>query len=215
MGKILISISYNVPTHRSKRRLFSQQDDINSRGVEDFFVARDRARRLHSPQADAIQKSFFRRQTNEHLTKSISIFQSLIYLWKQTVEKNGGKFYVVLLPRHEEHLAKSLISADINVIDLFEILENTIEQSDPLDWRFKNDAHWNEAGNQFAAVQLYRFLEKEINLSPLSSDRLSEEIYAYYGAFAHRWMPKFWVKKVPISPQKSGRITAKYTALEK
>ena len=199
----------------SKRRLFSEQEDINSRAVEDFFVAWNRARRLHSPRADSIQESFIRGQTNEHLRKSISIFQSLIYLWQQAVEKNGGKFYVVLLPRYEEHLAKSLISAEINVIDLFEILENTIGQSNPLDWRFKNDGHWNEAGNQLAAVQLYRFLEKEINLSPLSADKLSEELYAYYAAFGDRWMPEFWVKKVPISPQKSGRITAKYSALEK
>jgi hypothetical protein len=84
-----------------------------------------------------------------------------------------------------------------------------------LDWRFKNDGHWNEAGNQLAAVYLYRFLEKETNLLPLSADKLNEEIYAYYAAFSGRWMPELWVKKLPVSPNKSARIKAKYTAIEK
>ena len=50
-------------------------------------------------------------------------------------------------------------------------------------YTFKNDSHWNEAGNQLAAVCLYRFLEREMGLPRLAEDELREALYRYYSAF--------------------------------
>jgi hypothetical protein len=103
---------------------------------------------------------------------------------------------------------------EFNIIDLFEVFGKGIESSNRLRWYFKNDSHWNEAGNQLAMVHLYQFLQKEANLSPISEDYLQEELYAFYAAFPDGWMPDTWVKKVAVPPEKSAIIRAKYTALE-
>ena len=50
-------------------------------------------------------------------------------------------------------------------------------------YRFKHDAHWNEAGNRLAAVCLYRFLESELKLPKLSEADLQKALRRYYSAF--------------------------------
>jgi hypothetical protein len=175
---------------------------------------RQRAKRFHDYRADSIQNDFVSGRTSKDLQTNIDILESLLHLWKEEVEKNGGKFYVVLLPRHEEHDAKPLFIEEFNVLDLFEKFDNTVDNYDFLDWRFKRDVHWNEAGNLLATIHLYRFLEKELNLSPLSDDALKEQLYTYYSSF-DGWMPgDMFTRYVFVSPEKKESIRSKYNNAE-
>ena len=55
-------------------------------------------------------------------------------------------------------------------------------------YRFKNDGHWNEAGNRLAAQCLYRVLEADRGLPALSAETLRTTLRRYYAAFGG-WMP--------------------------
>lgn len=50
-------------------------------------------------------------------------------------------------------------------------------------YRFKNDDHWNKAGNRWAAMCLYRVLEEEIRLPALTEETLRATLRQYYAAF--------------------------------
>lgn len=110
---------------------------------------------------------------------SLAIFSQIIRRWKHLVERKGGRFYIVLLPTLPEFpdVLPLLLEENINVLNLsdcFGDLDAT-HQSRPWStspYRFKTDSHWNEQGNKFAAVCLYRFFEKEIWTPSISEDEM-------------------------------------------
>ena len=151
---------------------------------------------------------------NESLDKSIAIFQSLLRQWAEDAEGHGGKFFVVLLPREGEHKASSLIASDINVINLYELFDNGIDNYDYIDWRFKKDRHWNEAANMLAATYLYKFMEGELDLPITSKNRLEQWLYTYYSSF-DAWMPdKKFLKKTTLTADEKREIRSKYLEIE-
>lgn len=194
--------------------LLSKSRNVNKRAIEEFFAKKNREKHFHSKRADEIQQAFIAGQETDDLKKSLAIFKLLLHSWKESVEMNGGKFYIVLLPRHEEHFAKNLFTEEYNVINLYEKFNNDIDNYDYSNFRFKNEGHWNETANQLTAVYLYRLLEKEANLFPLSKNKIKEQLYTYYSSFKG-WMPDdIWLKKVVVPLEKSEIIKSKYTELE-
>ena len=152
---------------------------------------------------------------------SVAIFQQLIHLWKRLVEENGGKFYIVILPRLDEVRATTILDGKFDVINLYECFSDYVKEYHQREYlyqppyRFKKDGHWTEAGNQLAAVCLYRFLEQEEGLPALSDDGLRESLYRYYSSF-EGWMPdERWITQVPVPPHVQEGIRDKYLALEK
>jgi hypothetical protein len=121
----------------------------------------------------------------------------------------------VLLPVYEDHSIRHLFSEEFDVIDLYEMADRGIANYDYHDWRFVNNAHWNEAGNQLAASYLYRVIEHELGLSPMSTDALKEEVHTYYAAF-DGWMPDDSFTKRPsdLSHKKKQSIRSKYDGVE-
>jgi len=81
--------------------------------------------------------------------------------------------------------------------------------------RFKNDAHWNEAGNLAAAIHLYRLLERENNLSRLLNSQLKKHCYAYYSAFDSWMPPDDWVEETAMSKDSLEQIRDKFIELER
>lgn len=124
---------------------------------------------------------------------SLAIFQRIVRRWKQLVENNGGAFSVVLLPVAPVHpdVAAVLIEEDVKVFDLCDCFSSCDPAHTDRSWRdspyrFKNDGHWNEAGNRLAAVCLYRFLEEKMGFPALSEKRIGEALGTYYAAFGGR-----------------------------
>ena len=121
------------------------------------------------------------------------VFRHLIRRWKQAVERNGGKFYVVLLPQHSPatfpRVPDLLQEEDVATISLYDCFgtydaEHYQRQwSDSSPYRFKTDGHWNEAGNRLAAMCLYRVLEGEMGLPTLTAETLRAVLRRYYAAF--------------------------------
>ncbi len=208
-----------------QQRLTSTDDTFDSGNLYDAYLqqqyqqkeaylSEQYQQRFHSPRADAISDSLYNKQDNEDLERSIALFNAILREWKQTVEENGGHFYVVVLPKERESLASHVIGKDFNVVNLYELLKDADPDYDYETVRFTNDGHWNEAGNMQAAMHLYRFLEQEANLTPMPDAQLEEEIYTYYSAFPAGWMPPNWSRPTSASPETLARIQQKYLALE-
>ena len=152
-----------------------------------------------------------------------AVFKALVGRWRRAVENADGRFRVVVLPSPAALWRVAEIGSEADVIDLHECFRgydpahgNSHEAWLQSPYRFQNDAHWNEAGNQLAAVCLYRYLEREADLPRLSDDGLREALYRYYTAFRdHReigWMPGgWWAKAVPVSPTELAGIRRKYS----
>ena len=138
-----------------------------------------------------IRHSLYRgKMDDEEFKSSLVTFQRIVRRWKQLVENNGGAFSVVLLPVAPVHpdVAAVLIEEDVKVFDLYDCFSSYDPAHTDRSWRdspyrFKSDGHWNEAGNQLAAVCLYRFLEEKMGVPALSEKRVGEAIQKYYSAF--------------------------------
>ncbi len=158
---------------------------------------------------------------SELVANVLTLFQQLIHHWKDLVEANGGKFYIVLLPRSNEAQLASVLGEEFEVVNLFECFNSHSKTSTQLEWdssspyRFERDPHWNERGNQLAVVCLYRFLVEEIGFPVLPDAALREAFFTYYSSF-EGWMPEEeWIKEVPVPAHVREGIRDKYLALEK
>ena len=164
------------------------------------------------------------RRSNHNLTKTdkdgFPIFQQLIRRWKSLVETRGGLFSVVTLPSLpvKPFLASVFREEGVEVINL----DDCFRDHDPArhshrwvesPYRFRNDGHWNEAGNHLAAVCLYRVLEEKAGLPPLTEDELQEALHRYYSAFGG-WSPTDLRGGGGVSPQTLAGIREKYQAFD-
>ena len=145
-----------------------------------------------------IRHSLYRGKMDDgEFKSSLAIFQRIVRRWKQLVENNGGAFSIVLLPVTPVHpdVAAVLMEEDVKVFDLYDCFSSYDPAHTDRPWRdspyrFKNDGHWNEAGNRLAAVCLYRLLEEEMGVPALSEKRFGESLRKYYSAFVEGWIPR-------------------------
>lgn len=133
--------------------------------------------------------SFHQRRLGSGQKNSLAIFRQLIRRWKYLAEHNGSTFSVVLLPNRPEPVSSDLLTAEgAQVIDLYACFGDADPAYPHRPWRqspyrFKNDLHWNEAGNRLAAVCLYRVFEEKMGLPKWSEEDLWEASFDYYTAF--------------------------------
>ena len=162
-------------------------------------LKRSRLRRAHRERGAKVRSRRQRltgAEKDEDLKESLAIFRRLIRRWKQSVERNGGKFHVVLLPQHNPaaspRVPAILQEEDIATISLYDCIGAYDAAHHRISWRdsphrFKTDEHWNEAGNRLAALCLYRVLEADMRLPTLAEKTLLATLRRYYGAF--EWTP--------------------------
>ena len=148
----------------------------------------------------------------------LAVFRQVIRRWKHLVEHNGSTFSVVLLPDSppQPSVVDLLNAEDVEVIDLSGCFGNADPAHTRRPWmqtpyRFKNDAHWNEAGNQLAAVCLYRVFEERMGLPMRTDEDLRATLYGYYAAF-EGWMPP--TPRIPVSLQTAAGIRETYNQLD-
>ena len=172
------------------------------------------------------RRAFLRRgrSDREYLKDSLEVFRVLLRHWKHVVEQNGGVFYFVnftIDPVNFPSLSSLLREEDIEVIDLEACFEDADPAHTPREWiqspyRFKNDLHWNEAGNRLAAVCLYRVLEEKMRFPPLSEGKLQDTLFQYYTAFEGEipLKAKAEGRRSRPSEEASAAIREKYLALD-
>ena len=131
-----------------------------------------------------------RKLSDERLRNSFPLLKQILRRWKQSSEKNGARFLFMFLPSFppEPLLVDFLENEDIEVMNLYDCFDRHDPAHDNRQWanspfRFEHDGHWNEAGNQVAAVCLYRFFEGDMGLPKRSEEDIQETLSRYYVAF--------------------------------
>ncbi len=197
--------SEEIPLRRSIELLYSER-----------WLSEQQEERFHSAPADGIERDLVEQNETVDLRHTIDIFKAILSQWQQSVEANGARFYVVLLPRPTETLFTHFVDGNFNVINLYARFGAAIDGYDyDKDVRFKNDGHWNEVGNLLAAIELYRVLERDGNLPTMPNEKLSAAVRTYYGSFPEGWTPpRQWVASVAVPPEVRSAIRNKYIALE-
>ena len=152
------------------------------------------------------------------LKQSLAIFKKLLRRWKHGVERNGSVFLVMTLPDTpiNPSLADVFSEEEIEVIDLDACFGHHDPAHNDREWanspyRLRNDYHWNEAGNELAAVCLYRVLEEKEGITALSEGGLQETLFQYYAAFGDEPL-KAWEGGGAISLETVAKIREQYWA---
>ena len=168
----------------------------------------DRLRSLAAAGKDGLRSS------DDGHKEGLRLFGALLRRWKTAVEAAGGAFHVVYLPqdgflastgtwsqvRHDLLLkARRVVEQDVRArtVDLLACAEERIPDFTYQAIRFRNDSHWNEAGNMLAARCLYRFIERSTQLPRATEATLSDRLHTYYSAFRDDGGP------LPLAPQAS------------
>ena len=162
-------------------KFLEADEDINVELLMERFKERFRGTEAMALEADVLDG-----EAGSELAKDVVlVFQSLLRTWQQMVQERSGRFVVAILPRPaEDRMAAAMIPPEIDTVNLFECFnEHVAEYSYAPDWRFVNDWHWNEQANMLAAVCLYRFLERELDLPVRTIAELHEQLHRYYAAF--------------------------------
>ena len=185
-------------------------------------------RRFHTPylilDVSGRWSSFHRRRLGRDRQNSPAIFRQLIRRWKDLAEDHGSTFSVVLLPTQPEPVISDLLTAEgVEVIDLYACFGDMDPAHPQRPWsqspyRFKNDSHWNEAGNRWAAVCLSRVLEEKRGLPKWSEEDLWEALFDYYAAFGDE-IPLKVAREGKgvgrtVSPETTAAIREKYLAID-
>jgi len=162
---------------------------------------------------------------NTNATKyAKDLFDAIIVNWEKLVQSRGGKFIIVSLPRPSEHLLKRFFVGENNFVDLWEQFYGNVHCSmnngdcqkfyNP--WRFKNNDHWNEAGNLKAAILLYKYFIKVLGMHDYGDKWLNQRLVEYYSAFPGGWLPykTGLVTFVNTLPNHANEIRNKYNELD-
>jgi hypothetical protein len=171
----------------------------------------ERQARSHDQRADAIQSSLYQGVPSERLDGYTAIFRAVLARWRSEAQAAGARFHVVLIAREVESRLAGMFDG-YDVLDLWLAFHAQGLQEGV--WRFENDGHWNEFGNQFAAIELYHHLTPLLGLEPKSPEEFERELYVYYRAWPEFWQPTRGVRPSPVSEARASAIRRRYTPLE-
>ena len=198
-------------------RLFPRKNDwepLTARLLQERRMDKAVRKRTHSATADGIETAFKAGAETVELTDSVKLFRAILRAWKEETERRGQTFHVVILPHPVDRKLPIFIDPDIDVINLYELFAATAGTYNYSTWFFEKDGHWDEAGNQMAAIQLYKLLEREIGATAMSDTQIKQQLYRYYQAIPYGWQPPRWVSETPTSNAELEDIRATYLPLE-
>jgi hypothetical protein len=119
----------------------------------------------------------------------LALLNGLLLQWRADVEADGGKFYVTMIPRTDHHFMLSRFNRQLEVMDLLPFFRSVIPKYDYSQIKFRNDVHWNELGNLYAAIALFRALEERGQTPTLTSKEISSVVARHYRGIAGEWQP--------------------------
>jgi hypothetical protein len=137
-------------------------------------------KRFHDQYADSMLESLLSNTYDENsdIASFRNKFRMILQHWNNELNGKGIRFDIIVLPNYEAQLAAIKLFGDLplNVLYLTDYLGNT----DWSEYHFKNDGHWNEKGNLFAAVAIYRYLGFELPSDGLVINNIESRIADLY-----------------------------------
>jgi len=194
-------------------RLFYKSTDLNKRIHLQSFI--DHTKNYHSEEADAIEEALRSNPESAQLQENITLFNRILKRWKSDVEKAGGQFHLIILPRAFEDNASALTDlTNTNVVNLYKRFSAKMADDNYARFIFKNDPHWNETGNAWAARELYEYFQEFTNQSPMDNAHGEQGLHNYYSAIGWPETSAEWRSTDFKQNAEPESIVQKYTSIE-
>ena len=140
--------------------------------------------------ANKIYQKFYNRDLDKCNDKDFSKdicaknLLNLLRIFKNEAKKNQAEFHILLYP-NDKHISyfKKVIEKERNKFNYY-ILDRNLESGSIIDGKrinFQNDAHWNEFGNLFFAINLQNIFDKiGIKTNSLNKSIMIKKIEKFY-----------------------------------
>ena len=194
-------------------RLFYNSTDLNKRIHLQTFI--DHSKTYHSEEADAIETALRSNPESVQLQNNIALFNSILQRWNHDVQKAGGEFHIIILPRAIENSAVGLTDLNTtNVINLYKRFAGKMSDDNYAKFIFEEDPHWNETGNAWAAREIYEYLQEHMNQTSMGKANSEQGLYNYYNALGSTLKLSEWKSAGLQQTAKPESIIQKYTSIE-
>ena len=126
------------------------------------------------------------KEPDQRIVKAEKLFSALVHSMDEDAKKNGSRFVVFFAPdsrkifrAHNARMAQLVDSLNIMQVDLFSCYYD--DQDNCKDRLFfKNDSHWNEEGNEVAAIQMFKFLANLLKIEYQGDAFVHQALNTYY-----------------------------------
>lgn len=176
---LLIELAFTV---RHFGRPEAVNEDVAGTYLRNKAEAGEHRERLHDDYGDAMRRKLLSPDASEReeVEPTRRLFRAILQQWKADLDAAGIPFHVVVLPRAaDSRVARALLDGmDLDVL----FLEEKLGSASYSDYRFARDAHWNEAGNIFAAVEISRLLPRTLTAGDPRIAALKAEVAELYAA---------------------------------
>lgn len=165
-------------------------------------------------QCKAIENNLAKGVITDDADETLRIYFTILAQIERICKKNHAKFYIVTLPFISTHnMAKLLVKKGFKVIDLYDKFTNIYKKKE---YSFETTRHWNEEGNKLAAIFLFKFLAKELDINYSDDNFIEQSLYEYYSSFEPYRVTSLFVKKHHNFPATlNNNIKSRYLFLEK
>ena len=85
---------------------------------------------------------------------------------------------------------------------------------EPSALRFRNNGHWNELANQYAAISLYRAVAPAFLPFPAPASEIARRLDSYYTSFPGEAPDPSWASGGETTPTQRETIRHRYLELE-
>jgi hypothetical protein len=187
------------------------QSSRSSRSAEERGHSERRRERLRDDLASHLLDDARSGSHSERAQPYVALLRRIVREWRELAERRGAHFHIVITPNKWNCDFRWIFEGDDHVVDLEEAFRS---HGLGLSWKFKQDSHWNELGNQLAAVHLLKYLERADGMPPLSRDQISSQLFVFYDAFDLGWKPELWVVPTESSDRARAQIRERYANLE-
>jgi hypothetical protein len=113
--------------------------------------------RFHDQYADSMTQALVSKSYDEksQLAALRKKFRVLLQQWSNELNHKGIRFDIIVVPWELDDLAAKSLFGDLplNVLYLRDFLNGNDNE-----YQFRNDHHWNEKGNLFVAITIYKYL---------------------------------------------------------
>ena len=176
---LLIELSFRV---RSLGRNGTVNEDVAAAYLESRFNGADHRERLHDEYGDSMRRKLLSRDASERrkVEPTRELFRAVLMKWRDELRGSGIPFHVIVLPRASDSAVARVLLEGLELDVLY--LVDSLGSASYSDYRFATDAHWNEAGNLFAAVEISRLFPRPLAPDDPRLAALRAEVAAFYRA---------------------------------
>ncbi len=162
----------------------------------------------------AILADFQANRISPALERAIDKVTAIVQEMRLATEASGAKYFVVTLPKYNEsNLEPFLKKRGVPYVSLAREFQEKFGRAE--NYCFKNDAHWNEEGNKLAAIMMFRFLARQVNLPGVDERFIEQGLHEYYSAFGFaRVTSRLTADHGQAAPLRPQQIRQRYTGLE-